>query len=218
MRLTLLIATLCGVFGPTTPVSVKTSSFLKGDYVEARTASVFAGACHYNSELMTSGRDAILAWNVTAGSWNQTNLAGVRVVALVTSDANLADDSSEHSSEIAVDASASSAQAAAVVQAIKAQCGSSLGRIMAVRRVHVSFADSDRHYTVSADGFASLDVQAMPNDECCKQPSMVWYTPFVSLQGRKVGYTNSAACLSATLGDTWDRHDENSAFYGSFSF
>ena len=32
-----------------------------GTYVEARTASVFAGACHYNSELVTAGREALLA-------------------------------------------------------------------------------------------------------------------------------------------------------------
>jgi hypothetical protein len=38
---------------------------LRGDYVEVRTASVFAGACHYNGEVVTTGRDAIMAWNVT---------------------------------------------------------------------------------------------------------------------------------------------------------
>ena len=43
---------------------------LRGDYVEARTASVFAGACHYNGELTTTGRDALMAWNITAGSWD----------------------------------------------------------------------------------------------------------------------------------------------------
>ena len=30
---------------------------LRGDYVEVRTASVFAGACHYNGEVVTTGRD-----------------------------------------------------------------------------------------------------------------------------------------------------------------
>ena len=40
---------------------------VKGDYVEVRTASVFAGPCHYHGELVTTGRDAIMAWNVTSG-------------------------------------------------------------------------------------------------------------------------------------------------------
>ncbi|MCA1632087.1 MAG: hypothetical protein LC774_17540, partial [Acidobacteria bacterium] len=51
---------------------------VRGVYVEARTASVFAGACHYNGELTTAGREAVLAWSVKEGSWGGVNLAGVR--------------------------------------------------------------------------------------------------------------------------------------------
>ena len=47
---------------------------LRGDYVEVRTASVFAGACHYNGEVVTTGRDAMMAWNVTSGSWQGVDL------------------------------------------------------------------------------------------------------------------------------------------------
>src|SRR6266700_6502502 len=64
---------------------------VRGDYVEVRTASVFAGACHYNGEVTTTGRDALMAWNVTSGTWNGVDLAGVRALAIVTSDANLSD-------------------------------------------------------------------------------------------------------------------------------
>lgn len=52
------------------------SNSLRGDYVETRTASVFAGACHYNGELTTTGRDALMAWNVVSGSWRGVDLAG----------------------------------------------------------------------------------------------------------------------------------------------
>jgi hypothetical protein len=53
---------------------------VRGVYVEARTASVFAGACHYNGELTTAGREAVLAWSVKEGSWGGVQLAGVRAV------------------------------------------------------------------------------------------------------------------------------------------
>ncbi|HEY4330472.1 MAG TPA: hypothetical protein VGN88_12105, partial [Phycisphaerae bacterium] len=36
---------------------------ITGDYVEARTASVFCGACHYNSEILCAGRDGVMAWH-----------------------------------------------------------------------------------------------------------------------------------------------------------
>ena len=62
---------------------------LRGDYVEVRTASVFAGACHYNGEVVTTGRDAMMAWKVTSGKWQGVDLSGVRVMAIVSADANL---------------------------------------------------------------------------------------------------------------------------------
>ncbi|HEX8117567.1 MAG TPA: hypothetical protein VF521_09860, partial [Pyrinomonadaceae bacterium] len=55
---------------------------LKGVYVEARTASVFAGACHYNGELTTAGREAVMAWSVKEGSWGGVSLAGVSALAV----------------------------------------------------------------------------------------------------------------------------------------
>src|SRR5947199_10518865 len=61
---------------------------VQGDYVEVRTASVFAGACHFNGEVVTTGRDALMAWNVTSGSWNGVNLNGVRAIAIVNSEEN----------------------------------------------------------------------------------------------------------------------------------
>src|SRR6478735_7691951 len=67
------------------PAAVKASLPVTGDYVEARTASVFAGACHYNGEFVTTGRDALLAWNFSKGSFNGIDLSGTRAVAAVTS-------------------------------------------------------------------------------------------------------------------------------------
>src|SRR5229473_3024740 len=84
---------------------------IRGDYVEVRTASVFAGACHYNAEVTTTGRDALMAWNVTSGSWNGIDLAGVRAMAIVTSDVNLSDRDAARRSEIIIDRSASHSQA-----------------------------------------------------------------------------------------------------------
>ena len=63
-----------------------------------------------------------------------------------------------------------------------------------------------------------MSVQPMPNDECCSQPSLVWYTPLTPLEHRKVGYTQSATYTAGTLTDAWQREGENSAFYGAFAF
>lgn len=194
------------------------SSPITGDYVEARTASVFAGACHFNGEYMCTGRDAIMAWNFTGGAWNGTPLAGVKAMAVVTASDNLADPSFPHKTEIVVDASASQAQASAVVSALEAQCATSLGTVVSVHRAAVSFADQDRQYTASSPNFGSIVTQPMPDDACCTQPSLVWYEPLMHLTGRKVGFTQDAAYTAGALADPWERAGENGAFYGSFTF
>src|SRR5713226_5374324 len=95
-----------GLMGALVFGSSAESVSVKGDYVEVRTASVFAGACHFNGEVVTAGREAIMAWNFASGSWNGTNLAGVRVIAVVSSDENLSNQSAARRSEVILDQSA----------------------------------------------------------------------------------------------------------------
>src|SRR5438309_10483065 len=91
------------------------STGVKGDYVEVRTASVFAGACHYNGEVTTTGRDAMMAWNVASGKWNGVDLTGMRVIAVVSADDNLSNAEAGRRSELIMDKSASHEQAVAML-------------------------------------------------------------------------------------------------------
>jgi len=190
---------------------------IRGDYVEVRTASVFAGACHYNGEVTTTGRDALLAWNVTAGKWNGVDLAGVRAVAIVTSEVNLSDNDASRRSEIIIDRNASHSQAVAILDVLKTRYAGSLGKIVAVDIAPISFDHTGVSYTVTAGRLASINVEAMPNDLCCKMPNLVWYSPLVPLGNRKVGYTRDAIYAGDALGQSWERAGENSAFYGRFA-
>ena len=189
---------------------------LRGDYVEVRTASVFAGACHYNGEVVTTGRDALMAWKVTSGKWQGVDLSDVRVVAIVSSDANLGEENAARKSEIIVDSDVSRAQALAMVNALKEKYASSLGQIVAVRTAPISFERKGRNYSVVTSE-AAISVEGMPNDLCCKMPNLVWYSPLVGLENRKVGYTSKALYSGKVVGEPWSRSGENSAFYGTFS-
>jgi len=189
---------------------------LRGDYVEVRTASVFAGACHYNGEVVTTGRDAMMAWKVTSGKWQGVDLSGVRVLAIVSADANLAENNAGRQSEIIIDAQASRTQALAMVNALKEKYAASLGRVVEVRIAPISFERNGRTYAVVTDE-AAINVEGMPNDLCCRMPNLVWYAPLVGLENRKVGYTAKALYNGKVVGEPWSRSGENSAFYGTFS-
>lgn len=185
-----------------------------GEYVEARTASVFAGACHYNGERVTEGRSAVLAWNIAGGAYDGVDLTGVRVIAAVASDDNLADRTARRS-VVTIDAD-TDARAAAATAWVKARAGGELGSVVDVRRSPVAFRHDADTFTIASDKFAALSVRAMPDRACCSQPELVWYQPLMPIVDRRVGYVSSARLETAAIGGTWQRADENSAFYGRF--
>jgi hypothetical protein len=190
---------------------------VRGDYVEVRTASVFAGACHYNGEVTTTGRDALMAWNVASGKWNGVDLTGVRAIAVVSADDNLTNAQAARRAELIMDKSASHDQAVAMLEAIKSRYADSLGQIISVRTAPITFKHEGKTYEVNS-AEAAINVEAMPNDLCCRMPNLIWYSPLVPLGQRKVGYTVRALYSGHTVGDNWERAGENSAFYGSFAF
>jgi len=190
---------------------------VKGDYVEVRTASVFTGACHFNGEVVTTGREAIMAWSFAAGRWHGTDLAGLKAIAVVSADENLENAKATRRSEIILESSASHDQKVAMLEALKSRYAATLGEIVSVRSAPITFKHEGKSYEVSSAD-AAINVEAMPNDLCCRQPNLVWYSPLVQLSGRKVGYTLKAVYSGNAVGDTWERDGENSAFYGSFAF
>jgi hypothetical protein len=214
----MLLDLVGGAIPQPTAVVIHSPAKIVGDYVEARTASVFAGPCHYNGELVTTGGDAVMAWKIASGSWKGTDLAGVTAMAAVSSEDNLQNKSAARRSEIVVNSTVTPAQTAALVEFVQTECGGQLGKVASIRHAIVAFDHTGSTYTVNSNGFAQMKVQSMPNDECCKQPSLVWYSPLMPLVHRKVGYTLDSAYLAGNVGDPWQRSEENTAFYGAFQF
>jgi hypothetical protein len=148
----------------------------------------------------------------------EAGLSGLRAMAAVSSDANLGDEQAVRKSEVVIDTSASAAQVTAFADMLRSQCAGQIGQIVSVSRGPVAFSHVGGNYDVKSAGFGDLSVQAMPNDDCCTQPNLVWYSPLFRLEHRKVGFTNDAQYTAARIGDAWQQAGDNSAFYGSFSF
>ena len=189
-----------------------------GDYVEARTASVFAGACHYSGEYVADGREAVMAWHFKAGDWHGVSLAGLSAVAVVRADNNLAEPSAHRTTALFLDGKASPTQQKALAEAMTARYAAAFGQVISQGTAAISFArTASGGYRVVAPQIAALSVDAMPNRECCKQPNLVWYKPLAPITGRRVGYTQTASITARTGGDPWTRANENSALYGTFT-
>jgi len=210
-----LALSVCGAAGAT-GASPAVSS-VTGDYVEARTASVFAGACHYNGELTTTGRDAELVWHVRTGTASGVDISGLNVLAAVTAADNLKDAVTSRRTVLFIDERATPAQTKALAGLLMTSYKDSLGEIVAVKRAPITFTRTGDSFKVDARSIGKLDVAAMPNAECCKQPNLVWYQPLVNITDRKVGFTRESGIEDSTLGVSWSKLNQNTAFYGKFA-
>jgi len=186
-----------------------------GDYVEARTASVYAGACHYGGEYTTQGRDAVLGWHFTGGAVAGVALAGVDVVAVVSADANLAEPGSRRT-VLYLDAESSVEEREAARAWLAANHAGLLGEIVRVKTAGVDVARNGDGFRISAGPDVALSGSAMPDRQCCKMAFNVWYEPLVPTADRLVGNTAEFRVRERALDRTWSRPGENAVFFGRF--
>jgi hypothetical protein len=189
---------------------------LRGHYVEARTASVFAGACHYNGEYTTQGREAVLAWSFDGGEFAGVPLAGLGAVAVVAADANLKEPGAERRSTVYLDRDLSEDQRGALERLVRERWGAALGEIRSVELAEVSVENDGRRFAVAVDERIALSGEALPDRACCSMPQNVWYEPLVGIEERVVARTDVFRSADRAAGEVWSRSGENDAFVGSF--
>lgn len=193
-----------------------------GRYVEARTVNVFAGACHYNGEATSAGREALLAWSFESGSYDGAELAGVDVIAAVASDANLdrkgveGDARETRRSIVYVDAGATEVQRQAAVKYVRELAGDALGEVLAVEPREIEVQVEGERYFAHAGEKLLLEGAALPDRECCKMPYQVWYEPLAPIDGRIVGNSQRFEWRESRLAPSFERSSQNDAFVGTF--
>jgi hypothetical protein len=190
---------------------------ISGDYIESRSLSVYAGACHYGGEAVTEGKEAILAWRIKDGAWQGQSLNGLSVVAVVNGPDNLAFHPEGHHTLIYVDRAATPGQRDALVGLLQTRFGSLLGTVDSVTSAPVKFETKNRSYKVRVPGAAYIAADKYPCSKCL-MPHQVWYQPFVSLNDAQVARALRTEFKAAVPNfSTWSKDEANSAFVGQFT-
>jgi hypothetical protein len=201
--------------GPAAATSVS------GDYVEARTAEVFAGGCILGSEGEPSGREAILAWRVDQGQVNGVSLDGLSVVAVVAGDTSLGMHEIGGAAPRAVKAAlrvdnrANAEQRDALIALARTLAPAVVNDIVDVKAVPIEF-DRDAHHVAVQAGEAALDVAAhMHHDPACG--ALQWFDPLAATTHADLGVTRTQRWSGSSLGSQWDQTDRKSSFIGTFA-
>lgn len=187
-----------------------------GRYVEARTATVFAGACHFGAQATTQGRGALLAWHIDAGAYDGIDLTNADIAVVLAASENLADAGVARRSWIYVSDRATPGVQRAALAWLRAQYTGVLGDVVGVYSVPLALALEPERYRVQSAGRFELAGELLPNRACCSMPFNVWYRPFVALDDPVVGCDREFRVSDPALRERWSRPDENAAFVGRF--
>jgi hypothetical protein len=197
---------------------------ITGEYVEARTAEVFAGGCIMNSEAETMGRQAILAWKITSGSFDGVALDGLTVAAVVAGDRNLGmremggEEPTAVKAIITVDPRATPAQRDALVQLARQLSNGLITHVVRVDVAPIKFATSQKYVEVSVP---DQTIQLTVNKEMKHDPScgaMQWFKPFTKMAESAMGVAEIHSFSGQGLGTKWSAPDKRSAFFGTISY
>ena len=215
----MILAALVGVW--VSPLAAGGKGTISGEYVEARTAEVFTGGCIMGSEAETTGRQAVLAWKVTRGSFNGVPLDGLSVVAAVVGDKNLGlqeigGAKANVRSAVFVDERANPAQQISLVAMVNELSNGLVGTVVRVQPSPIEFADRGTGIHVAAAQVA-LDVsKEMSHDPTCG--AMQWFHPLAALDHATIGVADQHAFSGAGLGTKWSDPNKRSAFFGTFAY
>ena len=190
---------------------------VQGEYIEARSASVYVGACHFGAEYVEGGREATLVWNIQHGSWNSVSLDGITVVAVVSAKSNLAIDTETRKSVLYLDPSTTAEQRTALKDMLTTKRADVLGEIVTTQTAAVEFTKKGTKYDVTVGEVLALSANRYP---CagCTQPHQIWYEPLTTIQNAIVGKSEVYRYKDTYLPVTWQQGGtENNVFVGNFS-
>src|SRR5688572_24856984 len=199
-------------------------SRITGEYVEARTAEVFAGGCIMNSEAETLGRQAVMAWRITSGAFDGVTLDGLTVAAAVAGDRNLGmremggEEPTAVKAIIIVDPGATAPQRDALVKLVRQLSNGLITHVVRVDVAPVKFATSQSYVEVSVpDNGIQLTVnKEMKHDPSCG--AMQWFKPFTKLADAALGVAEEHAFEGQGLNTKWSAPNKRSAFFGTFVY
>ena len=198
---------------------------LKGDYLETRTCDVYTGPCFANGQAGLTGQDAIMAWSIDRGSYDGVDLAGLKVVVVLTASDTLGFGGTlvvhpdPIRSVIVVDQRATSRQREALVQ-FAARYAEHAGQVVKVvtAPIEMTVDHFEMVGALQAGNYANVLTRRLGTGDCVCSNEKTFYPPLCTLRTAVPAFTVEGQFSGTGLGTQWSNPNTRSAFLGSFSY
>ncbi len=197
---------------------------IEGEYLEARSCNVYTGPCFANGEMELAGKEALLAWKVEKGQWNNVDLAGRGVALVVSSETTLGDDgvfpmkAGKIESVVLVDENANPKQQKALVAFVKESAGKLAANVREVQSV--PFTLENDHLSSSglfqAGEIAKIETRQLKKGDCVCSNEIVFYQPLVKVENAHPAFSLDHTFRGKGLQKSWSGGGERGAFLATF--
>lgn len=195
---------------------------IHGDYVEVRSADIYAGHCYANSEVGMEGKEAMMAWKVQAGDWQGVDLSGLSVVAVVRANATLGDpyhDPLPVRAVLIVDSRATMRQRMALAAFAMAMAGPLVSNVVRIDSAPISMESDNGNAVVrlAAGDIARVETRALCHgDQTCGN-EFVYYPPLTAISGATPAVAVQDVYAGEGLNTVWNRTGRKNSFVGTFA-
>jgi hypothetical protein len=206
---------------PAAPNSVTPQ--IKGDYLETRSADVYVGQCFANGEMNTAGQEAIVAWHIGEGKWDDVSLNGLTIVGAIKAQATLGDPYGKPypaKSVLLVDRQATPQQRQALINFAQEMGGELLRHVVRVvdTTIDMEIAQGE-HSTrarLHAGDMVTVETRGIGDkDHLCGNED-TFYKPLTQTAHAMPAVAMTDEYRGKDLNISWTLHDKRSAFVGTF--
>jgi len=201
-----------------------TQAAVKGNYLEARTCQVYTGPCFANGEIGLTGKDAVMAWNVSEGEHQGVDLAGLSVVVVIRASHTLGfsglDDPEIARCMLVVDENATPPQRDALIDFATHQVGKAGQDVVRVASAPIRMDLDLTQLTAklqAGDCVQLLTRAARPGDCICSN-EVAYYPPLAKVENFVAGVTVDGSVTARSLGTRWSIPDTRTAYMATFAY
>jgi hypothetical protein len=174
--------------------AVASAESIQGEYLEVRNANMWAGPCLANAEIGLIGNKATLAWKVTKGKFQDVQLDGLSVVAVVYGDRTFGvGDKVKTETLFIVDEKATEPQRKALMAMASNLAGETIQKVVSVKTSKITVdlgQDNDTGYSIVDAGEAKVRTRRMKtSDNTCGTKERMAYPVLSRVTDEQGAYT-----------------------------
>ena len=197
---------------------------IEGEYLEARSCEVYTGPCFANAETDLAGKEAVMAWRVESGRWNEVDVSGLSVAVVAHSQKTMGNTgvfkmkAGHIRSVILIDERADSDQQAALIDFAKTTAEEFTRDLSEVHLVAMTLENDhlSGQARFQAGELAKIETRGLKKGDCVCTNEIVHYQPLTKIENASPAFARTVSYTGEGLNAKFVTNSKRSAFLGTF--